>query len=60
VAFDQFGLNWENYVTQNEEFMRPTDILISVGDPSKAYQKMGWKAKSKMRDVVKLMIENEK
>jgi GDPmannose 4,6-dehydratase len=60
VAFDQFGLNWENYVTQNEEFMRPTDILISVGDPSKAYQKMGWKAKSKMTDVVMLMIENEK
>ncbi len=60
VAFDQFGLNWEDHVRQNEEFMRPTDILISVGDPSKAHQKMGWKAKSKMRDVVKLMIENEK
>ena len=60
AAFDQFGLNWENHVRQNEEFMRPTDILISVGDPSKAHQKMGWKAKSKMRDVVKLMIENEK
>jgi len=60
VAFDQFGLNWEDHVTQNEEFMRPTDILISVGDPSKAYQKLGWKAKSKMRDVVKLMIGNEK
>jgi len=60
VAFDQFGSNWEDHVTQNEEFMRPTDILISVGDPSKAYQKLGWKAKSKMRDVVKLMIGNEK
>lgn len=60
VAFDQFGLNWQDHVTQNEEFMRPTDILISVGDPSKAYEKMGWKAKSKMRDVVKLMIGNEK
>jgi GDPmannose 4,6-dehydratase len=60
VAFDQLGLNWEDHVRQNEEFMRPTDILISVGDPSKAHQKMGWKAKSKMRDVVKLMIENEK
>jgi len=60
VAFEQLGLNWEDHVRQNEEFMRPTDILISVGDPSKALQKMGWKAKSKMRDVVKLMIENEK
>jgi len=35
----------------------PTGFLISVGDPSKHNQKMGLERKSKMRDVVKLMIE---
>lgn len=55
-AFSQLGLDWENHVEQNQEFMRPTDLLVSVGNPAKAELQMGWKAKSKMIDVVKMML----
>lgn len=55
-SFAQLGLDWEDHVLQNEEFMRPTDLLVSVGNPSKAELQMGWKAKSKMIDVVKMML----
>lgn len=55
-AFSHFGLNPENHVIQNQNFMRPTDLKISIGDPSKAETKMGWKAKSNMRDVIAKMI----
>ena len=58
-VFGAFDLDWKEYVTQNEEFMRPTDLLVSVGDPTKAKEKMGWSAKSKMRDVVKKMISED-
>lgn len=55
-AFGQLGLNWENHVEQNQEFMRPTDLLVSVGNPAKAEIQMSWKAHSKMVDVVKMML----
>lgn len=55
-AFSNFNLNWKEHVTQNKEFMRPTDLVLSVGNPSKAAVKMGWKAKSKMKDVVRMML----
>jgi GDPmannose 4,6-dehydratase len=55
-AFSKLRLDWRNHVKQNPEFMRPTDLLISVGDASKAKQKLGWEAKFKMRDVVRMMI----
>jgi GDPmannose 4,6-dehydratase len=55
-AFDYFGLNWKDHVKLNKAFMRPTDLLVSVGDATKAYEKLGWKAKAKMSDVVRLMV----
>lgn len=58
-AFNYFDLNWEDFVKQNPKFMRPTDLLTSVGDPAKAKLKLNWQAKNKMRDVVKLMIEHD-
>lgn len=56
ITFEKVGLNWEDHVEQNEEFMRPTDLIRSVGDPTKAEKIMGWKAKSKMRDVIDKML----
>lgn len=56
-VFDLLSLDWRKYVKQNEEFMRPTDLLISVGDATKAKIKLGWQAQSKMKCVVKMMLE---
>lgn len=56
TVFSELGLDWRQHVEQNQEFMRPTDLKISVGDPTKAEQNLAWKAKLKMRDIVKLML----
>lgn len=57
TVFLQLDLDWKEHVEQNQEFMRPTDLLVSVGDASKAKQKLGWEAKYKMRDVVRMMMK---
>ncbi|MFM6455535.1 MAG: GDP-mannose 4,6-dehydratase [Planktothrix sp.] len=57
VAFSCVGLNWQNYVESDSNLLRPTDIAVGRGNPSKAEQKLGWKAKYKMPDVVRMMIE---
>lgn len=38
-------------------YYRPTEVDLLIGDPSKAYKLLGWKAKTKFSDLVKLMIK---
>jgi GDPmannose 4,6-dehydratase len=56
-AFSYFSLNWNDYVISDPNFMRPTELNISRGNPQKAYKILNWQAKYKMPDVVRMMIE---
>jgi GDPmannose 4,6-dehydratase len=56
-TFATVGLNWEDYVVTDNSLLRPTDLMISKGNPAKAKEKLGWEAKYKMKDVVKMMVE---
>jgi GDPmannose 4,6-dehydratase len=56
TVFNQLGMNWEEHVIQNEEFMRPTDLEVSFGNSSKAKTILNWEAQYKMRDVVRMMM----
>ena len=57
VAFSKLGLDYREYVEQNEEFMRPKDLSINRADPSKAKKLLNWQAKHKMHDVIEFMME---
>jgi GDPmannose 4,6-dehydratase len=57
AVFANLGLDWQQYVTTNEAFMRPTDIAIGRSNPSKAKLMMGWEAQYKMPDVAKMMVQ---
>lgn len=56
-AFKLLGLNWQDYVIQDKSFYRPTDILLSSADSSKAKNKLGWVANIKGKDLVEAMLE---
>lgn len=58
-AFSAAGLNWEQHVEHDSNLLRPTDIMTSYADPSKANRILNWKAEIKMHDVVRLMLEAE-
>jgi len=38
-------------------YFRPTEVDLLIGDPSKAERELGWKAKTKFEDLVKMMVE---
>src|SRR5665647_1819468 len=40
LAFDHVGLNWEDYVAMDEQFMRLAEVLDLRGDASKARSKL--------------------
>lgn len=41
------------------EYFRPTEVDLLLGDPSKAKKVLGWEAKTKFKDLVKVMIESD-
>jgi GDPmannose 4,6-dehydratase len=60
AAFQDVGLQWKDHVETDENLFRPLDIMDIQADPSKALKSLGWEAKFRMRDVVRMMVEAEK
>jgi GDPmannose 4,6-dehydratase len=59
-AFNRIGINnWEGYVGQDPRFMRPAEVDVLRGDPSKAEHDLGWKPKTSFGDLVTKMISND-
>jgi GDPmannose 4,6-dehydratase len=46
-------------VVIDPNYYRPTEVDLLIGDPKKAEQKLGWKAKTKFEDLVHLMIKSD-
>ncbi|AQT93353.1 MULTISPECIES: GDP-mannose 4,6-dehydratase [Pseudomonas] len=55
-VFRCLDLDWKDHVVVDAEFLRPTDLLVSRADPSKAERQLRWKARYKVADVVKGML----
>jgi GDPmannose 4,6-dehydratase len=59
VAFSALNLNWRDHVQSDPALLRPTDLLTSRANPSKAAARLGWNPKYRMSDVAKLIVEAE-
>jgi GDPmannose 4,6-dehydratase len=57
VAFDQVGLDWQDYVVQDDRFLRPAEVDLLVGDSSKAQQKLGWEPSTSFEELIRLMTD---
>jgi GDPmannose 4,6-dehydratase len=57
LAFQYVGLNMEDHVVRDERFMRPAEVDVLLGDPSKAYDKFGWKAQTSLEELVAEMVD---
>lgn len=59
-AFAQAGIDdWQKYIVIDKSFMRPAEVPHLVANPSKAEKVLGWKAKTKFKELVKIMLEND-
>jgi len=57
AAFERVGLNWENHVSFDQKYIRPTEVDALIGDPSKAKKQLGWKAITHWKDLAHLMVD---
>lgn len=57
IAFGWVNLEWKDYVEFDERYLRPAEVELLIGDPSKAREKLGWKPSVSFDGLVKLMVE---
>ncbi len=57
LAFDYVNLNWHNYVEFDERYLRPAEVELLIGDPTKARQQLGWEPSVSFEQLVCLMVE---
>ena len=56
LAFSEVRLDWEKYVVVDPKFVRPTEVELLLGDPSKARNVLGWEPKVRFEELVKMMV----
>ena len=59
LAFDAVGLDWREYVVQDPRFMRPAEVDLLVGDPSKAKENLGWEPTTSFEEMLQIMVDAE-
>jgi GDPmannose 4,6-dehydratase len=58
-TFAQLGLDWQRHVSTDPSLLRPSEIMVSRGNPGKAAIALGWQPENHMRDVIRIMIAAE-
>jgi len=59
-AFQVVGIDdWSKFVVADPRFNRPAEVYNLRGDASKAERELGWTAKTRFRDLVRIMVESD-
>jgi GDPmannose 4,6-dehydratase len=59
TAFGAAGLDWKKYVVQDSSLIRPAEVDLLVGDPSKAARQLGWKPEVDFQGLVRMMVASD-
>lgn len=59
LAFTQAGLDYQDFVVQDEQFYRPAEVDSLIGDSSKARAELGWQPEFGFRALVEDMVRSD-
>jgi len=59
MVFRHADINVEDHVKFDSRFLRPHEVPILLGDPSKAQKKLGWQASMDLEELSKMMFESD-
>jgi GDPmannose 4,6-dehydratase len=57
IAFEHVGLDYNDYVRQDEKFYRPAEVDLLISDPSKARVVLGWEPSIAFKELVVMMVD---
>jgi GDPmannose 4,6-dehydratase len=58
-AFARVSLDYRDYVKQDPVFFRPVDITETLGDATKARERLGWSPTVAFPELVRMMVDAE-
>ncbi len=57
IAFGHAGLNWEDHVIVDPQYVRPAEVDLLLGDAGKAKRALGWAPKVCFKELVEMMVD---
>lgn len=57
IAFGHVGLDYKDFVVQDERFYRPAEVDLLISNPSKARAVLGWEPSVSFRELVTMMVD---
>ncbi|MGO9560674.1 MAG: GDP-mannose 4,6-dehydratase [Acidimicrobiales bacterium] len=57
VAFDRAGLEMSHHVVIDEQFLRPAEVDLLVGDATRARAEIGWETEVSFEGLVQMMVD---
>lgn len=59
VAFSHVGLDYKEFVIQDERFYRPAEVDLLISDPSKARAALKWELSVSFKELVTMMVDSD-
>ena len=59
IAFNHVGLDYNDFVVQDERFYRPAEVDLLISDPSKARSVLGWEPAVGFKELVTMMVDHD-
>lgn len=57
IAFSHVGLDWNRYVRTDPSLLRPAEVDLLVGDPTRAKNELGWASTVDFDGLIRLMVD---
>jgi GDPmannose 4,6-dehydratase len=57
IAFGYVNLDWKDYVEFDARYLRPAEVDLLIGDPTKAKKQLGWEPSVTFEGLVQLMVD---
>ncbi len=59
TTFETLGLDWREHTQSDPSLFRPSDVQRSCGNAEKARLRLGWSAKHKFDEIIRMLVEAE-
>ena len=59
IAFGHVGLDYKEFVVQDERFYRPAEVDLLISDPTKARTVLGWEPAVTFKELVTRMVDTD-
>jgi GDPmannose 4,6-dehydratase len=59
IAFGHVGLDYKDYVVQDERFYRPAEVDLLISNPVRARSILGWEPTVSFNELVTMMVDSD-